>query len=455
MTPPAPSGLRLRTGLPDTADVAVVDLDGRSVVRFEVSADNRLEPLSSHTSDTLAAACELAIRKRHPLVAWIASSGPNIREGIPAMHSWAEAARALVSCSGVVPTILVLDGPAVSGSAFLLGIADHVIMVDTSYAFVSGPRMVEEFTALPIDANELGGAPSHFTRSGVASLVVPSADEAGHAVGDLLAYLPDHADSPAPRMHPGRGVAAQREPVPELQDIVPESPTGSYDVRDAARLVVDDDSFFELRAGWAPNLVTALATIDGRTIGVLANQPQAIAGTLNIEASQKGARFVNFCDAFNISLLTFVDTPGFQPGKDLEWRGMIRHGAELAFAYAQATVPRVSVTLRKSYGGAYIVMDSKQMGNDLALAWPSAEIAVMGAKGAVEILHRRSTDEERAQAEIDYEQRLLNPWTAAERGSVDMVIDPADTRWQVAAAFDLLETKSERLVSRRHANTPL
>ncbi len=226
-------------------------------------------------------------------------------------------------------------------------------------------------------------------------------------------------------------------------------------MRDVARVVVDDGELLELRARWAPNLVTALATIGGRPVGIVANQPVAIAGTLDIPASQKGARFVAFCDAFGIPLLTLVDTPGFYPGKDLEWRGMIRHGAQLAFAYARATVPRVAVVLRKAYGGAYIVMDCRTMGSDLYLAWPSAEIAVMGAKGAVEVLHRRETPERRSELEKAYEERFLNPYVAADRGAVDAVIDPADTRREVAAAFEMLATKQERLVARKHDNTPL
>ncbi|HEX7095301.1 MAG TPA: carboxyl transferase domain-containing protein, partial [Acidimicrobiales bacterium] len=239
------------------------------------------------------------------------------------------------------------------------------------------------------------------------------------------------------------------------RDVIPDSPTGSYDVRDVIAALVDDHEMLELKAGWAPNLVTALASIDGQPVGVVANQPQSLAGTLDIAASQKGARFVAMCDAFNLPIVTLVDTSGFYPGKDLEWRGMIRYGAQLAFAYARATVPRVNVTLRKSYGGAYIVMDSKYMGNDLAFAWPSAEIAVMGAKGAVEILHRRLDPAERAAREREYEERLLNPYVAAARGSVDAVIDPADTRRVVAEALRMLSTKRERLRQRRHDNTPL
>ena len=211
----------------------------------------------------------------------------------------------------------------------------------------------------------------------------------------------------------------------------------------------------EIRKDWAANIVTALATINGHAVGIVANQPQNLAGTLDIAASQKGARFVTFCDAFNLPIVTFVDTPGFQPGKDLEWRGMIRHGAQLAFAYANATVPRICVTLRKSYGGAYIVMDSKQMGNDLAIAWPSAEIAVMGAKGAIEILHRSANDSERKDLEADYEERLLNPYIAAERGSVDMIIDPEDTRIEISGGLDFLLSKREKLQKRIHSNTPL
>ena len=236
--------------------------------------------------------------------------------------------------------------------------------------------------------------------------------------------------------------------------MIPSTPTGSYDVRSVIRALADEGEVLELKAAWAPNLVTAFGSIDGRPVGFVANQPSALAGTLDIPASQKGARFVAFCDAFNIPLITLVDTPGFYPGKDLEWRGMIRHGAQMAFAYARATVPRVNVTLRKSYGGAYIVMDSKNMGNDLALAWPSAEIAVMGAKGAVEILNRGITPEVRGELERAYEARLLNPYIAAERGFIDAVIDPADTRRELAAALEVLEDKRERAAAPRPRQHP-
>jgi acetyl-CoA carboxylase carboxyltransferase component len=236
--------------------------------------------------------------------------------------------------------------------------------------------------------------------------------------------------------------------------LLPASVTGAYDVRIVAAEVCDNGSFLELWAGWAPNLVVGLARIDGHPVGVVANQPQALAGTLDIPASQKGARFVDLCDAFNLPLLTLVDTPGFFPGKDLEWRGMIRHGGQLAFAYARATVPRVSVIVRKAYGGAYIVLDCRTMGNDLAFAWPSAEIAVMGAKGAVEILHRRASPEERAAAEQAYSEELLTPYVAAERGYVDQVVDPADTRSVVCAALAALRTKLDPAAPRKHDAMP-
>ena len=242
---------------------------------------------------------------------------------------------------------------------------------------------------------------------------------------------------------------------PHIAERVPDSPTESYDVRNILEEVADPQTLLEIRGGWAPNLVTALGRVNGWTVGLVANQPQFLAGTLDISASQKGARFVSFCDAFNLPILTFVDTPGFQPGKDLEWRGMIRHGAQLAFAYARATVPRVCVTLRKSYGGAYIVMDSKPMGNDLAYAWPTAEIAVMGAKGAVEILHHGAGGEERQRLEDAYTEELLNPYKAAERGSIDAVIDPSQTRRVIAEALEVLSSKREDVAEHRHENIPL
>ena len=325
-------------------------------------------------------------------------------------------------------------------------------MTDQSYAFVSGPSMVAEFTGVIIDNDELGGPAAHARQSGLPSIVVADHAAAVEQAGRILAYLPDHCDA-LPPAWPTDDPADRA--IPEVGDLMPVTTTGSYDVRKVIEALVDHGEILELRDRWAANVVTAFAAIDGRPVGIVANQPVALAGTLDIPASQKAARFVAFCDAFNLPIITMVDTPGFYPGKDLEWRGMIRHGAQLVFAYGRATVPRICVILRKSYGGAYIVMDSKKMGNDLCLAWPGAELAVMGAGQAAAILQRRATPEERAEFERDYAERLLNPYIAAERGFVDAVIEPAETRAVVAAALRMLEDKRERLQGRKHDNTPL
>ena len=442
-------GLRTRTG--GSVTFAVRQLGDRRVMVVEVEGEDR-GALRPADGENLAIAARTARDQRLPLVCFMASSGAAIAEGVGAVHGWGTAAREFVACSGVVPTIFCVTGPTVSGPALLLGLADLVVMVDDTYAFVSGPNMVRQFTGEDLSNEGLGGTTMHERTSGVAHFTVADRAEADDLVTELLSFLPDHND----QIPAGWACADPVERLtPEAGDLIPDTPTGSYDVRDVLACLVDDGHLLEPRAQWAPNLVTAFASIGGRPVGLVANQPQSVAGTLDIAASQKGGRFVAFCDAFNLPLVTFVDTSGFYPGKDLEWRGMIRYGAQMAFAYARATVPRVCVTLRKSYGGAYIVMDSRYMGNDLMLAWPSAEIAVMGAKGAVEILHRDADEDERAGLVAADEERLLNPYIAAERGSVDRVIEPADTRSELAAALDVLAGKRERLPRRRHDNSPL
>jgi len=430
---------------------AVRDLGGRRVVVVDIAGEDR-GALRPADGENLAIAARTARDQRLPLVCFVESSGAAIDEGVGAVHGWGTAAREFVACSGVVPTIFCVTGPTVSGPALLLGLADLVVMITNTYAFVSGTHMVRQFTGEELSNEGLGGASMHERTSGVAHFTVADRAEAEDLISELLSFLPDHTDQ-VPTGWPCSDPVDR--PTPEAGDLIPETPTGSYDVRDVLACVVDDGHLLEPRAQWAPNLVTAFASIGGRPVGLVANQPQSVAGTLDIAASQKGGRFVSFCDAFNLPLVTFVDTSGFYPGKDLEWRGMIRYGAQMAFAYARATVPRVCLTLRKSYGGAYIVMDSRYMGNDLMLAWPTAEIAVMGAKGAVEILHRQADEAEREDLVAAYEERLLNPYIAAERGSVDRVIEPADTRSELAAALDVLSGKRERLPRRRHDNTPL
>ncbi len=430
----------------------VSDLHGRRVIEVDARGTEHAGSLKPSDGKSIAAGARYAYEQRLPLLIRLASSGADIAEGVGALDGWGHAARELTRCSGVIPTIVIVSGPTVSGPALMLGLADIVIMTTDAYAFVVGPIMVEQFTGVPISKDELGGPAIHDRTSGVASFSVSDEEEGRLLAADILSFLPDHTDEDAP-------TTVCTDPTDrdtsDAYEVLPPSANGSYDVRDIIASVVDDGELLEPNERWAANLVTAFARIGGRPVGIVANQPQTVAGTLDIPASQKGGRFVAMCDAFNLPLVTFVDTSGFYPGKDTEWRGMIRYGAQLAFAYARATVPRVNVTTRKSYGGAYIVMDSKRMGNDLALAWPSAEIAVMGAKGAVEILHRRASPEERADLETAYEERLLNPYIAAERGTIDAVIDPADTRREIHAALDMLAGKRERLPRRRHDNTPL
>ena len=427
-------------------------LDGREVVVFAIDGNERRGALSEGDGALIAEAARTALEMRRPLVGIVSSVGTDILEGIAALHGWGVAARAISECSGLVPVSIVVDGPAVSGVALLLGLADLVVMTQDSYAFVSGPAMVADFTGIVLDNMSLGGAATHAKHTGLPAMVATDIDAALDALCAALAYLPDHVDAEAPFFPTDD--PTERD-APELDEIIPESSTGSYDVRNVARSLSDDGVILELRARWAANLVTAFATIGGRPIGIVANQPVSLAGTLDIPAAQKGAWFVALCDAFNLPILTLVDTPGYFPGKDLEWRGMIRHGAQMAFAYAEATVPRVCVVLRKAYGGAFIVMDCKTMGNDLCMAWPSAELAVMGAKGAVQILYRRETEETRLALEKHYGDAYLNPYVAAERGYVDMVVAPHETRRLVARSLDLLATKREMLVGKRHGNSPL
>ena len=438
--------------VPGAVQVSCQVVDGRRRVVFRSDPTLHAGALSEAAGLQLAAAAAMALNLRVPLVGVLSSSGADVHEGVAALHGWGTAARALAACSGVVPIALAVIGPAVSGPALLLGLADLVSMTPAAYAYVSGPQAVAGWTGMNLSARQLGGAVVHGRLTGVATFLAD--DEAG-AVASLhqaLAYLPDHNDEEAP-VWPTTDDPAR--PTPELDDLLPSSPNGSYDVRRLISVIADEGELLELRPRWAPNLVTAFATVAGQPVGVVANQPQAVAGTLDIEASQKGARFVTLCDAFNLPIITLVDTPGFFPGKDLEWRGMIRHGAQLAFAYAEATVPRVCLITRKSYGGAYIVMDCKSMGNDLCFAWPTAEVAVMGAKGAIAILHRREDATTQARLEADYATELLTPYVAAERGYVDAVIDPGETRVCLVRALEHLSVKRERLAPRAHANGPL
>ena len=442
----------IATGIPAPVSARVTRLEGRKVMWIEFDASEVAHPLSSQMTTIISEGLRTALDELIPIVLIVNSSGADIAEGVAPLHGWGTAARLLTKCSGRVPTFAIVDGPAVSGPALLLGLVDVVIMTSTSYAFVNGPLMIRQFTGVDITKDELGSALTMERSAGLATAVVETREEGRDVIVEILNYLPDRVDAETPRLPTSDPIDRL---TPEAGDHIPETATGSYDVRSVVESIVDDGVITEIRSQWALNIVTAFASIDGRPVGIVANQPMALAGTLDIPASQKAARFVNFCDAFNLPIITFVDTPGFYPGKDLEWRGMIRHGAQLVYAYGQATVPRICVILRKSYGGAYIVMDSKKMGNDVCLAWPWAELAVMGAGQASAILRRGASDDDRIAFESDYTERLLNPYIAAERGYVDDVIDPADTRATIAASLSMLSNKRDQRPHRRHGNSPL
>jgi acetyl-CoA carboxylase carboxyltransferase component len=443
------------------AAASVREIDGRPVSWFTLEGGKHRGAIGTPEGETIERAIHLAVDMGMPIVGRIASSGADVSEGLSALHAWGRIAKALTDASGVVPIVLVLVGPAVSGPALLLGIADHVIVTSDAFAYVTGPEVVTAFTGVSITSDRLGGPSVHERESGVATMVVADEDEALFVLEVLLSYLPSNhlADPP---------FEATDDPIDRpctrAASAVPARATASYDVRTVIDDVLDEHSFLELRAAYAPNMVTGLGRLGGRPVGIVANQPMFRAGTLDIEASRKAARFVQWCDAFNFPILTFVDTPGFEPGRDLEWRGMIRHGAELVHAYAAATVPRLCLLLRKAYGGAYIVMDSKNLGNDWCMAWPTAEVAVMGAPGAVQILYRRdllaiADDAERLAEQValeaEYAERFANPYVAAERGYVDDVIAASETRRVLADALLRLSTKREEQPARRHSNTPL
>ncbi|MEN3315250.1 MAG: hypothetical protein V7605_1484 [Acidimicrobiaceae bacterium] len=441
----------------------LTDVEGRQVAWFRLAGGKHRGAIGPAEGEVIDRLVCLALDLGLPIVGELSTAGADVFEGIPSLHAWGRVAASLSRASGALPIILAVVGPCVSGPALLLGLADHVVMTVDSYAYVSGAQAVADFTGVTTTREALGGATVHSTVSGVASLVVQDDDEAREAVLDLLSYLPsNYLESPP--------VTACADPVDRscraAAEAVPSRPMASYDMRVVVGDVVDHESFLEVRAGTAANVVTGYARLGGVPVGVIANQPSQKAGTLDIEAARKAARFVQACDAFGLALITFVDSPGFQPGRDIEWRGMIRHGAQLVHAYAAATVPRLCVVVRKAYGGAYIVMDSRGLGNDFCVSWPGAEIAVMGAPGAVAVLHGRrlaevddDDDRARRQAELEseYAERHCTPAVAAERGYVDEVIDPHDTRRVLVAGLAALGTKraSSSRPPARHTNTPL
>jgi len=402
---------------------------------------------------------DLAASTGVPMIGLNDGAGARIQEGVVSLHSYGGIFHRNVASSGVIPQISVILGPCAGGAVYSPAMTDFVFMVQgTSHMFITGPDVVRTVTGEDVTLEELGGAMSHATKSGVATFV--SADEKAclDDVRYLLSFLPSNNLEEPPLVVSGDD--PERE-TPELVDLMPASPNQPYDMKKVISAVVDDGEYLEVHSHWAMSITCGYARIDGRVIGIVGNQPAVLAGVLDIDSSEKAARFVRTCDAFNIPLVTFVDVPGFMPGTDQEYGGIIRHGAKLLYAYCEATVPRIQIITRKAYGGAYVVMNSKSIGADLAYAWPSAELAVMGPQGAVEIVYRRElaaagdSAARRAALVDEYTERYATPYIAAERGYVDDVISPADTRRVLSRSLRILASKHEELPRRKHGNVPL
>lgn len=408
---------------------------------------------------------DLALSTGVPIIGILDGGGARIQEGVASLAAFAGMMRRNTRASGVIPQISLVMGPAAGGAVYSPALTDFIVMVEkTSHMFITGPDVIRTVTGEDVGFEELGGARAHSTRSGVAHYMAPDEDEAIEYVKDLLSYLPANTLTNPP-VFPQPAALERTAEDNALDALIPDSPNQPYDMLDVIRAVLDDGEFLELQPLFAQNIVVGLGRVEGRSVGVIANQPSHFAGTLDIDASEKAARFVRMCDCFNIPVLTFVDTPGFLPGTGQEFSGIIRRGAKLLYAYAEATVPLVTVITRKAYGGAYIVMGSKDLGADVNLAWPTAQIAVMGAQGAVNILHRQTlkrvgesggdVQAERERLQAEYEERFATPYSAAERGWIDDVIQPGDTRREVVRALRLLRTKRESLPTKKHGNIPL
>jgi acetyl-CoA carboxylase carboxyltransferase component len=402
---------------------------------------------------------DLAMSTGAPFIQINDSGGARIQEGAASLAGYGYIFERNVRASGVIPQISVIMGPCAGGAVYSPAITDFTFMVrETSYMFITGPEVIKAVTGEEVSFEELGGAMTHASRSGVASFASQDEEECLAMVRHLLSYLPsNNLEDP-----PSYAVVDDPERHDEgLTNLIPDSAKEPYDMHEVIRRVVDDGDFFEVFPFWAMNIVTGLARLDGHTVGIVANQPKVLAGTLDIDSAEKASRFVRFCDAFNIPLLTFVDVPGFLPGKEQEFHGIIRHGAKLLYAYAEATVPRMTVITRKAYGGAYLVMNSKHLRSDVSFAWPTAEIAVMGPDGAVNVVFKKEIEKaedpaaRRNELIGEYQRRFANPYVAAERGFVDDVIEPSETRPRLVKAMRMLATKRESVPARKHGNMPL
>jgi methylmalonyl-CoA decarboxylase subunit alpha len=435
-------------------------IDGRLTYVYAFDATVFGGSLSETVAEKVCKVMDLAVKNGAPIVGLNDSGGARIQEGIESLAGYTDIFLRNVMVSGVVPQLSGVFGPCAGGAVYSPALTDFTVMVEgSSYMFLTGPAVVKSVTHEDVDAESLGGAAVHTTRSGVAHLSAPTEEEAIDQLKRLLSFMPSNNLGQPPRRQtadpPDRSV-------PYLNQVIPEDPNHPYDMKEVIVNTVDDGDFLEIQPGWAPNLVVGFGRYGGMPAGIVANQPQHLAGVLDNDASIKGARFVRFCDCFNLPVVTFVDVPGFMPGTVQEYGGIIRNGAKLLYAYAEATVPKVTITTRKAYGGAYCVMSSKHLRGDINYAWPTAEIAVMGARGAVGILYAREIKAAgenaaavAAEKEAEYAARFANPYEAAKRGYIDSVIRPAQTRLRVCKSLRMLENKQDSLLPKKHGNIPL
>ncbi|MBS1582165.1 MAG: acyl-CoA carboxylase subunit beta [Bacteroidetes bacterium] len=451
-------GLDKQTFLGDGVVTGYGTIDGRLVYVFSQDFTVLGGSLAEAHAEKMCRIMDLAMQNGAPVIGLNDSGGARIQEGVVSLAGYADIFHRNVRSSGVVPQISAIMGPCAGGAVYSPALTDFVLMVEhTSYMFVTGPNVVKTVTHEEVTAEELGGAATHATKSGVAHFTAPNELEAIRQLRRLVGYLPANCEEEPPALpyEPGD------EGRPALDAIIPENPNQPYDIREVLNAVIDPDSSMEVHADYARNMVIGFARIAGQVVGCVANQPAVLAGVLDIDASIKAARFVRFCDAFNIPLVVFVDVPGFLPGTEQEWRGIIDHGAKLLYAFSEATVPRITVITRKAYGGAYDVMNSKHIGCDMNYAWPSAEIAVMGAKGAAEIIFKndiaKAADPQAKwkEKERDYQEQFANPYEAAARGFVDEVIRPEETRIKLIQALRMLRNKVDKLPRKKHGNIPL
>ncbi|CAN5907073.1 acyl-CoA carboxylase subunit beta [soil metagenome] len=434
-------------------------IDGRQVGVFSQDFTVFGGSLGEVFAEKTCKVMDMCVRMGVPMIGINDSGGARIQEGVVALGGYGDIFFRNVAASGVIPQISAVMGPCAGGAVYSPSMTDFVVMVrETSHMFITGPEVIKAVTGEDVSFEELGGAMTHSARSGVAHVAAADEQTCLSDIRFLLGYLPQNNLEDPPVL---AGATDPDAVDASLDTFMPDSSNAPYDVREVVSRVVDDGQFFEIHPHWAANIVVGFARLDGRSVGVVANQPMHLAGVLDTESSQKGARFVRTCDAFNVPIVTFVDVPGFMPGTDQEWGGIIRHGAKLLYAYCEATVPKLTVILRKAYGGAYDVMGSKHAGADMNYAWPTAEIAVMGAQGAVNILHRKELaeaddiDAARGRFVEQYEDELANPWRAAERGYLDAVIEPSATRPKLIKALHLARTKRVQRPPRKHGNIPL